>query len=117
LTFTGHKNGTMLHREQNLINASAPRSNTGKLSGTFQYSGGILHSNADSNRLLQNFLTESEVSPLNSTTAKNFRHIEEDHLQTELGSSMPMTDPNERRQRGDKNERMYNQLVDQYTKK
>lgn len=32
-----------------------------------------MNSNADSNRLLQNFLTESEVSPLNSTNAKNFR--------------------------------------------
>jgi hypothetical protein len=105
----------MLHRGPNFVNASAPRSNTGKLSGTFQYSGGILHSNADSNRLLQNFLTESEVSPLNSTAAKNFRHNEEDQLlNAELGSSMPMTDPNERRQRVDKNERLYNKLADQF---
>ena len=99
-----------------MINGSAPRSDTRKLSGTLQYSGGLLHSNADSNRLLQNFLTESGVSPLNSTAAKNFRHIEDDQfaLNAEMGSSVPLTDPNERRQKGDAKERMYQQLVDQF---
>lgn len=37
-------------------------------------------SNDRSNRLLQNFLTESGASPLNlnSTAGKNYRHIEDD---------------------------------------
>ena len=60
-------------------NESAQRTNTAKLSGTLQYSGGLLHSNAESNRVLHNFLTDSGVSPLQSTDVKNFnRHMEDD---------------------------------------
>lgn len=81
-----------------LTNESAPRTNTGKLSGTLQYSGGLLQSNAESNRLLHNFLTDSGVSPLQSTDAKNYRQIEEDQLilDSEMGP-VPSTDPNARR--------------------
>jgi hypothetical protein len=77
LNYTGHKeniynNGQLL----GVNNGSAQRSNM--LSGTLQYSGGLLHSNADSNRLLQNFLTEDGVSPMHSTTAKQYRLTDDD---------------------------------------